>query len=144
MRKIIFFLFCLLASSMISFGQITDSFAGSCAVSAGAKARYLKDFRIQLGKAAPQGELRYKANMTLWKNTKYRFTLCNSNNSKGQLIFNLRDGSDQVVASSIDQKTGQTYKFIDYTCNKSGIYSLNYDFTGRQQGSGVGVVSMIR
>jgi hypothetical protein len=129
---------------MISFGQKSDSFSGNCAVSAGANAKYLKDFRIQLGKATPQGELRYKANMSLWKNTKYRFTLCNSKESKGQLIFDLRDESDQIVASSIDQKTGKSYKFIDFMCNKSGIYRLNYDFTGREQGSGVGVVSMIR
>jgi hypothetical protein len=129
---------------MTSFAQNMDSFAGNCVISAGAKAKYLKDFRIQLGKSASQGELRYKANMSLWKNTKYRFTLCNSKDSKGQLIFDLRDESNQIVASSIDPKTGKSYKIIDFTCNKSGVYRLNYDFTGRQQGSGVGVVSMIR
>jgi hypothetical protein len=129
---------------IMSFGQISDSFAGKCAVSAGSKTRYLKDFRIQLGKATPQGELRYKANMSLWKNTKYRFTLCNSKDSKGRLIFHLIDESDRIVATSIDEKTGITYKFVDFMCNKSGIYTLNYDFTGREQGSGVGVVSMIR
>jgi hypothetical protein len=144
MRKKISFLLCLLTYGMMSYGQITDSFASSCAVSAGSKAKYLKDFRIQLGQATPQGELRYKANMSLWKNTKYRFTLCNSYNSKGQLVFDLRDESDHIVASSVDEKTGKNYKFIDFMCNKSGIYRLNYDFTGRQQGSGVGIVSMIR
>jgi hypothetical protein len=144
MKKKISFLLCLLTISMMSFGQITDAFANKCAVSAGAKTKYLKDFRIQLGNATPQGELRYKANMTLWKNTRYRFTLCNSNDSKGQLIFILSNESDRIVATSIDKKSGKSYRFIDYVCDKSGIYRLNYDFTGRQQGSGVGVVSMIK
>jgi hypothetical protein len=113
-------------------------------MNAGPDARYLKDFRIQLGKAAMVGELRYKANMSLWKNTKYRFTLCNSDDSKGQLILNLKDESNKIVASSFNQKTGKAYAFIDFLCNKSGIYQLNFDFAGGLQGSGVGVVSMIK
>jgi hypothetical protein len=113
-------------------------------MNAGPGARYLKDFRIQLGKAPAPGDLRYKANMSLWKNTKYRFTLCNSDDSEGKLILNLKDESNKIVASSFDQKTGKTYAFIDFLCNKSGIYQLNYDFAGGKQGSGVGVVSMIK
>jgi len=144
MRKKIYFLLCLLTISLMSFGQANDPLVSNCVMNAGANARYLKDFRIQLGKATTQGEPRYKANMSLWKNTKYRFTLCNSEDSKGQLILNLKDDTDKIVASSFDQQTGKTYSFIDFLCNKSGIYQLNYDFAGGQQGSGVGVVSMIK
>jgi hypothetical protein len=113
-------------------------------MSAGSGAKFLKDFRIQLGKTAAQTELRYKANMSLWKNTKYRFTLCNTMDSKGQLILRIKDDANKVVLSSVDQKTGKIYPFVDYICNKSGIYQLNYDFTNGQQGSGVGVVSMVK
>jgi len=144
MRKKLYILLSLLTISLLSFGQTTDPLISNCVMNAGTNARYLKDFRIQLGKATSQGELRYKANMSLWKNTKYRFTLCNSDDSKGQLILNLKDDANKIVASSYDQKTGKTYAFIDFVCNKSGIYQLNYDFTGGQQGSGVGVVSMIK
>ena len=84
----------------------------------------LKISGSSLGKAATQGEFRYKANMSLWKNTKYRFTLCNSEDSKGQLILNLKDDTNKIVASSYDQKTGKTYQFIDFMCNKSGIYQI--------------------
>jgi hypothetical protein len=144
MRKKIYFLFSLLTISIISFGQTTDPLVSNCVLNAGSNAKYLKDFRIQLGKATSQGEMRFKANMSLWKNTKYRFTLCNSEDSKGQLILNLKDDTNKIVASSFDQKTGKTYQFIDFLCNKSGIYQIFYDFTGGQQGSGVGVVSMIK
>jgi hypothetical protein len=144
MRKKIYILSCLLTISILSFGQTADPFISNCAMNAGANARYLKDFRIQLGKAATPGELRYKATMSLWKNTKYRFNLCNSEDSKGQLILKLKDETNKIVASSFDQKTGKTYQFIDFLCSKSGIYQLFYDFTGGQQGSGVGVVSMIK
>ena len=95
-------------------------------------------------KLSNQSELRFKANMSLWKNTKYRFKICNTKDSKGQLILTIKDASNKDILSSFDQKTGKTYSFIDFTCKKSGIYQLSYDFTDGQQGSGVGVVSMVK
>lgn len=144
MIRRIYFLLVLMAISLLSYGQSTDPLVSNCVMNAGSNAKYLKDFRIQLGKAAAQGEPRYKANMSLWKNTRYRFTLCNSEDSKGKLILNLKDDANKIVVSSYDQKTGKTYPFVDFLCNKSGIYQLNYDFTDGEQGSGVGVVSMLR
>ena len=82
--------------------------------------------------------------MSLWKNTKYRFTMCNADNSKGQLFLILKMKLIKLVLSSFDKKTGKIYPFVDFTCNKSGIYQLSYDFTDGQQGSGVGVVSMVK
>src|SRR5665811_1043640 len=86
MKTSILTLVFLFAIGFLSFGQVTDPLISSCAVNAGPNAKYLKDFRIQLGKGAAQSDLRYKANMSLWKNTKYRFTMCNAENSKGQLL----------------------------------------------------------
>lgn len=126
-------------------GQTKDPLVTSCVMNAGPNARYLKDFRIQLAKAPTlTGDFRYKAQMSLWKNTKYRFTMCNSDDSKGQLILSVKDDANKVVISSFDQKTGKIYPYIDFICNKSGIYQLGFDFTDRQQGSGVGVVSMVK
>ena len=144
MRKIFITLSFLFAIGFLSFGQAADQFVSKCVMSAGPNARYLKDFRIQLGKAVAQNELRFKANMSLWKNTKYRFTMCNSDDSKGQLILNVKDATNKIILSSFDQKTGKIFPFVDFLCSKSGVYQLNYDFTDGQQGSGIGVVSMVR
>lgn len=144
MKKHIITLSFLLTIGFLSFGQTTDPFVSNCVMNAGTNTKYLKDFRIQLGKAAVQSELRFKANMSLWKNTKYRFSMCNTEDSKGQLILNIKDDANKVVLSSFDQKTGKTYPYVDFICNKSGIYQLHYDFTNGQQGSGVGVVSMVK
>ena len=95
-------------------------------------------------KAAVENDLRYKANMSLWKNTKYRFTMCSTEDSKGQLILSIKDDANKIILTSYDKKTGKTYSFVDFVCNKSGIYQLNFDFTDGQQGSGVGVVSMVK
>ena len=144
MKKIFITLSFLLTIGLLSYGQAADQFVSKCVMSAGPNARYLKDFRIQLGKAAVQNELRFKANMSLWKNTKYRFTLCNTDGSKSQLILNVKDAANKIILSSFDQKTGKTFPFVDFLCSKSGVYQLNYDFTDGQQGSGIGVVSMVK
>jgi hypothetical protein len=144
MKKYILTLIAILATGLLAIAQSTDPLVSSCVMNAGSNAKYLKDFRVQLGKASVSGDLRYKAQMSLWKNTKYRFSLCNSEDSKGKLILSIKDDANKVVLSSFDRNSGKTYPFIDFICNKSGIYQLNYDFTDGQQGSGVGVVSMVR
>jgi hypothetical protein len=144
MKKYFITLLFLITGGALLFGQTSDPLVSTCVMNAGPNCKYLKDFRVQLGKAPSEGELRYKTQMSLWKNTKYRFTMCNSEDSKGKLILNVKDDANKMVISSYDQKTGKIYPFIDFTCNKSGIYQLSFDFTEGQQGSGVGVVSMVK
>jgi hypothetical protein len=143
-KKYIITLSFLFITGLLSFGQTSDPLVSNCVMNAGGDAKYLKDFRVQLGKAAAPSELRYKANMSLWKNTKYRFSMCNAEDSKGKLILSIKDESNKLVLSSYDKNSGKIYPYVDFTCNKSGIYQLNYDFIDGQQGSGVGVVSMVK
>jgi hypothetical protein len=144
MKKYLTALFLFLIAGFILKGQTTDPLVSNCVMNAGTDARYLKDFRVQLGKAVTTGEPRYRAQMSLWKNTKYRFSMCNSEDSEGKLILSVKDDANKVVISSFDQKTGKIYPYVDFICNKSGIYQLNYDFTGGLKGSGVGVVSLVK
>jgi hypothetical protein len=144
MKKQILTLFFFVAIGLLSYGQSTDKLVSNCVMNAGSNARYLKDFRIQLGKAIVQDEFRVKEKMSLWKNTKYRFSMCNADDSKGQLILSIKDQNKKVVLSSFDKKSGKTYPSVDFTCNAGGIYELSFDFTDGQQGSGVVVVSMVK
>jgi hypothetical protein len=144
MNKFLLTLSVLITAGMMSYGQATDDLRSECALSAGSNAKFLKDFRIELGKSAGNKTLlRYKASISLWKNTKYRFSLCNDKSSAGKLILTIKDNTNKVILSSFDS-TGKTYPFVDFVCNKSGIYNLYFDFYDGDQGSGVGVVSMIR
>jgi hypothetical protein len=143
MKRIVFSIIFLLATIVTISAQASDQMVSQCVMSAGSDAKYLKDFRVQLGKAENPTDLRFKANIALWKNTKYRFSMCNAENSSGKLILTIKDETNKVVISSFDKKTGKTYSSIDFTCNKGGIYQLCYDFDN-WQGSGVGVVSMVK
>jgi hypothetical protein len=144
MRRIIFTLSLLMLTRLITVGQTTDQFLGSCNSVVGTDAKYLKDFRVKLGKTASQNDLRYKANMSLWKNTKYRFSMCNTDDSQGQLILSIKDDTNKTVLSSFDPKTGKAYPLVDFVCSKSGIYQLSYDFSEGQQGSALGVVCVVK
>ncbi|MCX6333074.1 MAG: hypothetical protein NT092_02075 [Bacteroidia bacterium] len=144
MKKYFILLLVMLSAGLILQGQGTDQLVNTCVMNAGPNCKYLKDFRIQLSKAPAAGELRYKTQMSLWKNTKYKFSMCTADDSKGELILTVKNDANQVVLSSFDPKTGKTYKSVDLVCNRSGIYQLNYDFKDGQQGSGVGVISMVK
>jgi hypothetical protein len=145
MKKFLLGFLLLLSGYAILYGQTqSDPLLSKCLLSTGPTAKYLKDFRIQLGQSTAQDALRYKANMSLWKNTRYRFTLCTDENSMGQLILNIWDNANNVVLSSVDKNTGTIFNYVDLICNKSGVYQIYFDFTKGQSGSGVSIVSMIQ
>lgn len=145
MKKYLLVFLFLLSGYALLYGQTqNDSLLRKCLLSTGPSAKYLKDFRIQLGQSNVQDALRYKANMSLWKNTRYRFTLCTDDNSRGKLVLNIWDNTNNVVLSSVDKNTGTVFNYVDLVCNKSGVYQIYFDFTEGQAGSGVSIVSMIQ
>lgn len=122
----------------------TDELVSKCALTAGDNTAYLKDFRVQLPKATPNTAAPvYKANMYLMKNMKYRFSLCNSAEFKGELVITIYD-EDKEMTSSLNKSTGKQYNSIDFICGKTGLYTLWFAFSNGEQGSGVSVVSMIK
>lgn len=144
MNKYISAILFLCSAGILLSGQTADPLVSQCLLNAGPTAKYVKDFRIQLGKATTAGDFRYKATISLWKNTKYRFTMCNSDDSIGQLVLNVRDETNKIILSSFDENSGKIYSYIDFICNRSGIYQLFFDFPDGQPGSGVGLVTMVK
>jgi hypothetical protein len=145
MKKYFVILASLFLVPVLSSGQSTDPLISKCAMNTGKNSTYLKDFRVQLGKVNSQSEMRYKQVFPLSKNMRYRFTLCNADNSNSELIMKIMDDAGRVVLASFDQKSGKTYPNpIDFVCNKTGIYHLYFDFRDFQQGLGVGIISLVK
>ena len=148
MKKYFIILSLLLIVPVLLSGQATDPLVSKCAMNSGPNTTYLKDFRVQLGKGVTQPELRQKQVFPLSKNMKYRFTLCNADNSKGQLIMKIKDSDGKIQLSTFDLKSGKPYPnpnpYIDFVCNKTGTYQIYFDFRDFQQGLGVGIVSLVK
>lgn len=143
MKKLIYILVLLVVIPFYAFSQ-TDDLINKCNMSAGENTTYLKDFVVELPKALKTTDLPvHKANMYLMKNMKYRFTLCNQDNSKGELILSVYEG-EKLITTSFIEKTDKLYSSVDLICNKTGLYQLRYTFKGGEQGVGVGIVSMIK
>jgi hypothetical protein len=121
-----------------------DSLLRKCMKATGANSKYLKDFRVQLGEGTSGNDYRYRVNLSMWKDTRYRFTMCTSDESKGQLILNIKDDLNRPILTSYDMKTETVYPYVEFECNKSGIYKLFYDFTGSKSGLGISIVSLVR
>jgi hypothetical protein len=144
MKKYLIILMVLLMVPVFLRAQGTDPLVSKCAMAAGPNTTYLKDFRVQLGKGNPQGDLRYKQVFPLSKNMKYKFTLCNADNSGGILIMKIKDDTGKQVLASYDQKSGKTFPAVEFTCNKTGTYQISFDFMNFTQGLGVGVISLVK
>jgi hypothetical protein len=144
MKKNLIILMVLLMVPFILRAQATDPLVSKCAMAAGPNTTYLKDFRVQLGKGNPQGDLRYKQVFPLSRNMKYKFTLCSAENSAGVLIMKIKDDTGKQVLATYDQKSGKTFPSVEFTCNKSGTYQISFDFMNFSQGLGVGVISLVK
>lgn len=143
-RFVILVLVLAFAPVMVKGQPSSDDLVSKCVLTAGDNTTYLKDFRVQLPKASTSTTPPvYKANMYLMKNMKYRFSLCNSPESAGEIFITIYDESTELT-SSLNKSTGKKYNSVDFMCNKTGLYTLWFAFGGGEQGTGVGVVSMIK
>jgi len=114
-----------------------------CSKAAGG-ATLLESYPIQLP-AAKDGERApvYKQPVIMKKGNKYRFTICTDEESSGEGILRLFDESKQIL-TSYDEASGKIYQNIDFECNKSAVYVINFIFKDGKEGSAVAVVSHVK
>ena len=144
MKKILAIYIILLITSLAVIAQDPQEMVSRCALSIGDNTTYLKDFVIKLPKAANSDDIPvHKANIYLMKNQNYRFTMCNSVNSEGQLVLSLYD-KQKLISSSLIKKSGNMYNSVEFNCNKTGLYQLWYNFKDGKKGMGVGIVSLVK
>lgn len=144
MKKILALYIILLITSLAVSAQDPQEMVSRCALGIGDNTTYLKDFVIKLPKAANTDIIPiHKANIYLMKNQNYRFTMCNSESSEGQLVLSLYD-KQKLITSSFVKKSGNLYNSVEFNCNKTGLYQLWYNFKDGEKGMGVGIVSLVK
>jgi len=144
MKKIFAIYLSLIIISLTVGAQDPQEMVSRCALGIGDNTTYLKDFVIKLPKAASTDNIPvHKANIYLMKNQNYRFTMCNSENSEGELIISLYD-KQKLITSSFIKKSENIYSSVEFYCNKTGLYQLWYNFKDGEKGMGVGIVSLVK
>ncbi len=140
----IFSILVLIFTYMTLQGQDPQQLISQCALDIGENTTYLKDFVIKLPSASdPSDAPVYKANFYFMKNQNYRFTMCNSDGSEGELVLALYD-KQKMITTSYLKSSGKVYSSVDFACNKTGLYQLWYTFKDGQKGYGVGIVSLVK
>jgi hypothetical protein len=115
-----------------------------CALSIAGNTTYLKDFVIKLPETTDQDNIPvYKENIYLMKKQRYLFTQCNADDSEAELTIELYDANN-LITGSINKKNGKVYSSVEFSCNKTGLYTLWYAFKDGKKGTGVGIVSLIK
>lgn len=144
MKKALLFILSFTVAITVLNAQDHDEIVSKCALGIGENTTYLKDFVIKLPKETdPSNTPVYKANIYLMKNQNYRFTMCNDENTKGELVLALYDKT-KLIISTYNSKSGNVSNTFDFSCNKTGLYQLWYTFKDGRQGMGVGIVSLVK
>lgn len=142
-KKILIFISLLLTAFSLN-AQDQQEMVSDCALSIGGNTTYLKDYVIKLPEAPnPEDIPVYKENMYLMKKQTYLFTQCNAESSDGELVIGLYD-NQKMITSSLNEKNGKVYSSVEFSCNKTGLYTLWYSFREGKKGMGVGIVSLVK
>ena len=140
---IILFAFIMICSfSRTASAQDPSELVGKCVLDIGNNTTYLKDYVVKLPEANSQDNIpTHKNTAILLKNTHYRLTVCNSDDSEGQGVICLFNNGKKV-ASSITQ-SGKIYHSFDFQCNKTGSYQIWISFKDGKEGFAVGILSLV-
>ena len=138
---IILFAFLIICSfSRIALAQDHSNLVFQCAQKAG-NTEYLKDYVVKLPEANSQGIIPiHKNTAILLKNTHYRLTICNSDDSEGQGIIQLFNNGKKVASSFQNEKI---YNSFDFPCQKTGSYQIWISFKDGKEGFAVGILSFV-
>lgn len=144
MKKILFIFSALfLLGSLQLKAQTAAELVDLCKNSSGDDATYLQDFQVELPAAQPnEKQIPAKFSMVLSKNTRYRFSVCNSESNTGKAVLQLYDES-KLMGATINPATGKEYPMFDFNCTKTGVYHVFIYFQDGKSGTAVGILSFI-
>ena len=102
-------------------------------------ATYLKDFKAKL-EPNPPAPARFS--IVLSKATQYRLSICSSKDYPGEAVLQLYD-SNRLLATTHIPATGKDYPFVDFKCQKTGVYHIFITFKDAKPGLAIGMLSFL-
>ncbi len=104
-------------------------------------ATYLKDFRAKLDAGNPPPVA--KTTIVLRKSSQYRFAICGSRDYPGEPVLKLYD-NNRLLLTTHNVATGEDRPFVDFRCQKTGVYHIFITFKEGKPGLAVSVLSFVK
>jgi hypothetical protein len=138
MKKIVFFAL-LLSGFGVGAGELleqcnSESLANECVPKLSTGFNFLKSYKVD-GTAKDKVEYSY----VFTKGTQYMINLCSNGTPPDGIVVNILDKDRNKIASS--KISGQFVSAINFPCNATGIYYIQYTFedpSGHCGGSALG------
>jgi hypothetical protein len=142
MKRYLLIIF-LVGLALPAYNQTLDQLVEICSSRLDG-ASYLQDFQVQLGAGEPGRPVPVaKYSILLSKNTQYRFSICNSDNSQGRGIIQLFDGRG-LIGGNYSAASGKEFPYFDIQIQKTGVYHVFISFQDGKPGTAVGILSFVK
>ncbi len=142
-QTIVIWMLCICIAWQVNiFCQPENIIVDACVDNSGDDATYLKNYIVKLESAGAGQKMQIaKYSMILKKNTIYRFSICETENS-ARGIIKLYD-THEKVGGNVVESSGEVFNAFDFVCQKTGVYHLIVSFKEGNAGKAVVVFSFV-
>lgn len=142
-RTLIVFFLAFFIVNFSGLGQSEAQLVEYC-IGQNADVTYLKDFVVKLDAKVPgEPDPKFRTSMVLSKNTEYKFSICDADESEGRGVIQLYD-NNLLLGSTYNPATGKEYPGFSFKCQKTGVYHIFISFQNGKEGYTVGILSFVK
>lgn len=91
---------------------------------------FAKSFEINTGSSVEKEAKLTEYQYVFSKGTYYLITIC-SPDEANPMVLNLYDRDHKLISSSYDKKKRKYFSTLEYQCNATGVYYLEYTFKSK-------------
>ncbi len=103
------------------------------------EAKYLNDYKIRLESSTPAPKQKFS--VILRRDTRYKFTLCNSRDYPGKAILQVFDNQKMIATTHL--KSGKDLRNVYLDVKKTSTYHMIVKFQGGKEGLAVVILSFV-
>lgn len=120
--------------------QCNDNVVRKCVYTLG-EYTFLKVYNIAFEKDRSNKTMRFS--YVFSKGNRYKITSCSEYNSEVNMVVSLFDNQNSYLASTYNDNNSKHYPGFIFECNKTGVYSIDFESYEGKIGCGVSLIGML-
>ncbi|MCH8329784.1 MAG: hypothetical protein IH946_00105 [Bacteroidetes bacterium] len=105
---------------------------------------FVKAYKVSVDKAKKGKPGKVEYSYVLSKGSFYKLVVCSNEASDYKMIANIYNRDRKLVASSFDKVKKKHYPALGYQCSATGVYYFTFEFEGKDENCGVGILGFKR